>query len=130
MVIGRTPPFALVVEDAASIEAEIAADRAHVAVRRPGNVRGGLRDDRIVRDDRRMLGEFAERDGRADFDGACVGLDRAQLVDAIDVDQHRRRHDAAPNVDDEIGAAAEQPAAGMRGPCRNHVVERSGIDDL
>ena len=56
MVIGRTPPFALVVEDAARVEAEIAADRAHVAMRRPGDVRGGLRDHRIVRDDVRMLG--------------------------------------------------------------------------
>src|SRR5262249_34669812 len=46
---------------------------------------------------------------------ARVRLDCAQLADAGHVDQHRRRHDAAPDVDHEIGAAAEKPRIGMRG---------------
>ena len=59
MVIGAPPPFALIVEDAARVEAEIAADGAHVAVRGAGDVRGGLRDDGVVLVDRGVLGDFA-----------------------------------------------------------------------
>src|SRR6185437_9975772 len=50
MVIGVAPPFALIVENAAGIKAEIAADRAHVALGRPGDERGRLRKHRIVLD--------------------------------------------------------------------------------
>ena len=124
MMIGRAPPFALVVVDAAGVEAEIAADRAHVAVRRPGDLRRRLRHHRMMLNDVRMLGEFGERHRGADFERLCVGLDRAQFGHAIDVDQHRRRNDAAADVDDEIGAAAEHAAAGMRGTRRDHVVKR------
>ena len=58
MVIGLAPPFALIVEDAARVEREIAADGSHVAVGRAGDVGGGLRHHRIVlrprRDARRL----------------------------------------------------------------------------
>src|SRR6185295_15668523 len=37
MVVGRAPPFALVVEDAAGVEAEIAAEGAHIALGWPGH---------------------------------------------------------------------------------------------
>ena len=42
MVERAAPPLALVIEDAARIEAEVAADRAHVAMGRPGDRAGSL----------------------------------------------------------------------------------------
>ena len=48
MMIGFAPPFALIVKNAAGVEREIAADGAHVAVGRPGDVTGRLRHRRIV----------------------------------------------------------------------------------
>ena len=48
VIVGRAPPFALIVEDAARVEAEIAADRAHVAMGRAGDCGRRLRHDRIV----------------------------------------------------------------------------------
>ena len=58
VVIGVAPPFALIVEDAARVEAEIAAERAHVAVGRAGDVGGGLRHHRIKLDDVGVLGDL------------------------------------------------------------------------
>src|SRR6478672_6747409 len=48
VVVGGAPPFALIIEQAAGVEAEIAADRAHVAMGRPGDERGRLRHHRIM----------------------------------------------------------------------------------
>src|SRR5207253_10867882 len=68
----RSPPFALIVEDAARVEAEVAADRAHIAVGRAGDDMGGLRHHRKVRDDLRVLGEFRKRHRSADFETTRV----------------------------------------------------------
>ncbi len=69
MVIGVAPPFALIVENAAGVETEIAADRAHVAVGRAGDVRGRLRHHRIMRrrrpDARRARSAAPRRRSRA-----------------------------------------------------------------
>ena len=62
MVIGLAPPFALIVENAARIEREIAADRAHVAVGRAGDMGRGLRHDRIMFRHIGMRGDLGERD--------------------------------------------------------------------
>ena len=99
MVVGGAPPFALIVEDAARVEAEIAADRAHVAMRRPGDGAGRLRHHRIMPHHLRMRGKLGQRDRGADLERVRVGLDGAQLRDVVDVDQRRRRDDAAPDVD-------------------------------
>ena len=64
MIVGVTPPFALVIEDAARVEAEIAADRAHVAMGGPGDMRGRLRDYRIMLVDGRMRGDLAQASPR------------------------------------------------------------------
>src|SRR6185369_11244774 len=48
VVVGRAPPLALIVEDAARVEAQIAADGAHVAVRGPGDRARRLRHHRMV----------------------------------------------------------------------------------
>ena len=129
-MIGGAPPFALIVEDAAGVEAEIAADRAHVAMGRPGDDGGGLRHHRIMPHHVGMLGKLGERDRGADLDDVRVGADRAQLGDVVDVDQGGRRLDAAADVDDEIGAAAEQPAVGMGGARLDDVVERGRTHQL
>src|SRR5262249_16898469 len=60
VVVGGAPPFALVVIDAARIKAEIATDRAHVAMRRPSDDVRGLRHDRVMLDDRRVGGKLGE----------------------------------------------------------------------
>ena len=73
MVVGVAPPFALIVEDAAGVEAEIAADRAHVAVGGAGDVGGRLRQHWIMLYDRRMLGDFAEANRGADLERIRVG---------------------------------------------------------
>ena len=51
------PPFTLIVVDAASIEAQIAADRRHCAVSRPGDCLGGLRERSILVSDKFVAGE-------------------------------------------------------------------------
>jgi len=60
VIVGVAPPFALVIEDAARVEAEIAADRAHVAVGGAGDVRGRLRDHGIMPVDGGMRGDLAQ----------------------------------------------------------------------
>ena len=67
-----------------------------------------LRHGGIVVDDVWMRGEFGQRDRRADRKLLRVRKDRMQLFHAIGLDQHVWRDDAPANVDDEIGAAAEQ----------------------
>ena len=47
MRVGAAPPFALIVEDAARVEAEIAADRAHVAMGGAGDAVRGFSDGGI-----------------------------------------------------------------------------------
>src|SRR5262249_2772993 len=42
-----------------------------------------------------------------------------------DVDQHGRRDDAAPDIDHEIGAAADEAAVGVLGKCLDDVVQRA-----
>ena len=128
MVIGIAPPFALIVEDAARVETEIAADRAHVAVSWAGNVRGRLRDDGIVLVDRGVLGDLGETYRRTEFQSLLIGFDRMQLLHAVHVDQHRRRHDAAPDIDDQVGTAAERHAVRVRFPRRDHFIERFRIE--
>src|SRR5437763_11634402 len=43
MMVGVAPPFALIVEDAACVETQIAADGAHMALGGAGNVGASLR---------------------------------------------------------------------------------------
>src|SRR5262245_64175443 len=95
MVVGGAPPLALVIEQAARVEAQIAADRSHVAMGGPGDEARGLRHHRIVSRHLRMRGKLGELDRGADLERARVGLDRAQLLHVIDVDEHRRGDDPA-----------------------------------
>ena len=129
-MIGLAPPFALIVVDAAGVEGEIAADGAHVAMGRAGDVGRGLRHHRVVLHHVGMRGDFRQRDGGADLERLRIGLDAAQLGDAVDVDQHRRRHNAAADVHHQVGAAAKQPAAAMRGARRDHLGNGPRPDQL
>src|ERR1700722_10513565 len=129
MVVGGAPPFALIVEDAARIETKIAADCAHVAMGRAGDMRGRLSHHRIVAHHVWMRGEFGERDRSADFESAGVGLDGAQFVHAVDIDELGRRDDAAADVDHKVGTAAKQSAFGIRRARRDHLVERARMHE-
>src|SRR4029079_15632622 len=130
VVVGGAPPVAVFIDQTAVIEAWMAAPRAHVAMGRPGDERGRLRHHRIMPDDLRMRGKLAQRDRGADLDRVRIGLDGAQLRDVVDVDQRRRGDDAAPDIDHEIGAAAEQLAAGMIGARLDHLVERARTQQI
>ena len=110
MIIRVAPPFALIVEDTARVETKVPADRPHVPLGWTGDVGGGLRDDRIQLHHVRMFGDFAQAHRSAYFQAVFACLDRVQLMHTVHVDQHRRRHDAAPDIDDEISAATERLA--------------------
>ena len=129
VIIGVTPPFALVVEDAARVEAEIAADRAHVAVGGAGDVGGRLRDHGMMLVDGGMLGDLAQRDRGAELDRFLIGMNCVQFLHAVHVDQHRRCDDAAADVDDEIGAAAERHGLGIICARGDRLSERLRRDD-
>jgi len=75
-------------------------------MRGPGDEARGLRHHRIVPRHVGMRGELGELDRGADRERTRVGADRAQLCDVIDVDEHGRGDDAAPDIDHEVGAAA------------------------
>jgi hypothetical protein len=75
---------------------------------RPGNERRRLRHHRIISYDLRVCRQLGQRNRGADLDRVRVGLDGAQFRDVVDVDERRRSDDAAPDIDHEIGAAAEQ----------------------
>src|SRR5262249_24790829 len=124
MIVGGAPPFALVIVEAARVEADIAADRPHVAMSWPGDAAGGLRYYRVVPQHVFVRGELGELDRGPDLEGPRVGPDRAQLLDLVDVDEHRWRDDATPDIDHQVGAAAEEPAIGMARARLDHLVER------
>src|SRR5580700_94304 len=130
MVIGIAPPFALIVENAARIKREIAADRAHVAVGRAGDMGRGLRYGRIMLPHVGMRRNLAERGSGADLEPMRIGFDAAQLGDTVDVDQNRRRDDAAPDVHHEIGTAANEPAVAMGGARRDQFRKRPRPDQI
>ena len=87
----------------------------------------GLRQRWIMLHDGRVFGERGQRDGGADLDCVFVGMNRLQPLDPVHVDQHRRRYDAAPDIDHQIGAAAERLAVGMFRARRDRLVERGRI---
>jgi hypothetical protein len=71
-----------------------------------------------------MRSELGEFDRGADLERAPINPDRAQLLDIIDVDEHRRSNDAAPDIDHEIGPTAKQAAVGVVCADADHLVER------
>jgi hypothetical protein len=129
VIVGVTPPFALVIEDAAGVEAEIAADRAHVAVGGAGDVRRRLRDHGIMLVDGGVPGDLAQVYRGPEFDRFFVGTDRVQLLHAVHVDQNRRRDDAAADIDHEIGAAAERHGLRIVRARRDRFLDRARRDD-
>jgi hypothetical protein len=73
--VGVPPPFALIVINAAGIDAQIAANRPHVAVTRPGDRLGGLRECAILGADHRVAGKSGDGHTRTDHYAAFVGLE-------------------------------------------------------
>src|SRR5438132_13234693 len=124
MIVGAAPPFALVVVEAARVEAQIAAERSHIPMRGSRDEPSGLRHHRIVPHHLFMGGKLGELDRRADLKRARIGPNGAQLLDVVDIDEYRRGNDAAPDIDDQVGAAAQQAALGMARARFDHLIER------
>ena len=100
-MIGGAPPFALIVEDAARIETQVAADRPHVAVGRPGD------------DGRWMSRKLGERtDAPTSSRSASASTKRSSATALMSISTGGA-NDAAADIDHEIGAAAERRAAGI-----------------
>ena len=125
VVVGLAPPFGLVVVDAAGIETDIAADGAHIALGRPGDGPGGLGDRRIKPQDFRVFGDLVEAHRRADDEAVLADLDGLEIGQIVGVDQHRRRLDPAAHVDQQVGAAADHAAFGVRLPGGQRLLDRS-----
>src|SRR5664279_4033367 len=111
--VGAPPPFALIVINAAGIEAQIAANGRHDAVTWPRDRCGGLRERAILAGDRRVASQRGDGHTRADRHAAAVSLDLGQFVDAGEIDQQIRTADATPHVHQQIGAARDEAAARM-----------------
>ena len=99
-MIGGAPPFALIVEDAARIETQVAADRPHVAVGRPGD------------DGRWMSRKLGERtDAPTSSRSASASTKRSSATALMSISTGGA-NDAAADIDHEIGAGRR--AAGYR----------------
>ncbi len=66
VVVGLPPPLALIVEDAARVEAQVAADGAHVAMGRPGDGARRLRHDGKVLQHAGVMCQLGQRHRRAE----------------------------------------------------------------
>src|SRR5262245_40197808 len=102
------PPCALIVEDAARVEAEITADRRHGAVAGSGDRLGCLRHGPVVRRDQHLAGERDEGHAGADAQPALAELDPVELVDAGKIDQQIGTVQPMAHADEEVGAAGDE----------------------
>jgi hypothetical protein len=59
-----------------------------------------------------------------------IGLDHAQLGDTVQLYEHGRRNNAAPDVHDEVGAATKQAALGMSAPQCYCLIQSGWLHDL
>ena len=113
-------PLLAAVVPAARVLAEVAAHRALVAQERRGGEAGGRRHGRVRRE-QLGAGELGERRRRADPHAVAVGRDPAE-PGVLQVDEQRRRADAAVDLAREVGAAGEHggavAASGARAPRR------------
>ena len=67
---------------------------------------------------------------QADLEAARVGLDGAQLGHPVHLDEHGRSLDTAADVDDEVGAAAQESRLGVRLARSQHLGECPGRQKL
>ena len=120
-------PLLAAVVPAARVLAEVAADRALVAQERRGGEAGGRRDCRVRRRASSSR-ELGQRRRRADPQTVAVAVDTAE-PGVLEVDEQRRRADAAVDLSCEIGAAGEHGCAARapaaRAPRRPRSAARS-----
>src|ERR1019366_7405576 len=121
--VGAPPPFALIVINAAGIEAQIAANGCHDAVTGPGDRFGGLRERAILAGGCRVASQRGDGHTRADRHPAAVGLDLGQFIDAGEIDQQIRAADATPHVHEQVGATRDEAAARMLDTRRNRLFD-------
>ena len=86
IAVGAPPPFALVVVDAARIEAEVAADRGHRAVAGTCDASGGFRQGTMASADLGMVSQSTQCHHRADAGAARGERDLSQFVDCRQVE--------------------------------------------
>ena len=87
VAVGVPPPLTLIVEDAARIEAQIAADRRHGAVARAGDRLGGFGQGAITLGQYRGARQRRDGDGGADPHAGVRGFDAGKFADLREVDQ-------------------------------------------
>ncbi len=107
------PVEVLVVIIAARIDADVAADGAHVAQLRRGNRRCGGRESGIAAAHDVVFGDRRERGERAERQAADVVVaDEAQVGDRPQADQHFGREQALLHVRVQVGAARHRQRVG------------------
>ena len=121
------PPFALVVVNAAGIEAQIAAERSQVAVAWRGDGSGSLRQGAIVRPDGSVSRNRCDRDAGADRHSAVAGIDLGKFADTGNINQHIWPADATTNVHEQVCSARDKAALWMRQKRRDRLFEGGGL---
>src|SRR6516225_6421837 len=85
--VRASPPFALIVVNAACVEAQIAPDGPQDAVTRSGDSVSSLRECSISSNDHVVAGKSGDRHARTDRHATIVDLDLCQFVDAGEINQ-------------------------------------------
>ena len=105
----RAPPeLCLVDVDAAGVEAEVAAERAHPALLGSGHQRGGSAERRQRRLDPGVRLHLVKADERAEDEALRSVLDPAKGRDPLEVDDHLGRVEAVLEVRHEVRAPRDQ----------------------
>ena len=104
------PVLVLVVVVAARVQAQVAAQRAHVAQMRRGHLRRRLPQPAVVFAHRARADDFGQREPGAQREAGSV-RDLLQSLDPAQRDQRRRRLLAPLHVGQQVGAAGDQHAA-------------------
>ena len=106
-IVALAPPLGLVVEQAARIEAEVAADSAVGAMGRSSDGRRRLGNRRIFANDRFIDGQIGKLHARADPQSIAILRDRGNVRNRCQVDHGFRRFDAAADIHDHIRPTGE-----------------------
>ncbi len=114
VVVRPPPPFALVVEHATGVEAEISADGGDVTVRRRCNAIRRLDENRQRAPDAGIRGEPRQRDAGADHRAAVGHRDAIESGDAAKIDQRSGFAESVAQVRQQIRAAGQQSRARRR----------------
>src|SRR3974377_1063543 len=125
--VRAAPPVALIVIDAARVEAQIAADRRKCAVTGSGDRVRGLGQSRVMRREALVARNLGDPDHAADDQSRAAVVDAIEFADAGEVDQSIDAANAASQIDQQIGPSRDIAAARMRTPGGDRLVDARGI---